>query len=137
MKKITYSINKKISSEFIKKLYEDAGWYNYTKDISNLIKALNNSLILISAWDEENLVGLVRVVGDGYTIVYIQDILILKDYQRKGIGSELIKLVLSKFSNVRQKVLLTDDVEETRLFYEKLGFISCDKGEVVAFAKFN
>ena len=41
--------------------------------------------------------------------------------------------VLNKFKDVRQKVLLTDDNEETRLFYESLGFESCDKGKLVSY----
>lgn len=35
--------------------------------------------------------GIIRVVGDGYTIVWIQDILVFPDQQRKGVGSALIQ----------------------------------------------
>jgi len=42
---------------------------------------------------------------------------------------------LDKFKNVRQKVLLTEDNDETRGFYEALDFESCDKGRLVAFTK--
>jgi ribosomal protein S18 acetylase RimI-like enzyme len=74
-------------------------------------------------------------VGDGLTIIYIQDILVLKAYKRKGIGKKLMNRVLERFVSVRQKVLLTDDNEETRGFYESLGFESCDKGQLVSFVK--
>ncbi|MGB1242003.1 MAG: GNAT family N-acetyltransferase, partial [Chitinophagales bacterium] len=56
-------------------------------------------------------------------------------HKRQGIGTKLIQKVLTKFSSIRQKVLLTDDREETRMFYESLGFESCDKGVLVAFTK--
>ena len=79
--------------------------------------------------------GLLRIVGDGNTIIYIQDILVLSNYKRKKIGSKMMEICLSKFSKVRQKVLLTDDTKETRKFYESLGFDSCDKGELVSFVK--
>lgn len=42
---------------------------------------------------------------------------------------------LKRFKNMRQKVLLTDDNEETRKFYESLGFESCDNGQLVSFIK--
>jgi ribosomal protein S18 acetylase RimI-like enzyme len=69
------------------------------------------------------LVGLIRVVGDKATIIYIQDILVMKTYQRKGIGTNLIKYILNKYANVRQIVLLTDNQEKNKLFYQSLGFV--------------
>ncbi|WP_032121194.1 GNAT family N-acetyltransferase [Clostridium amazonitimonense] len=136
MDKITYKCIKKFNNEDINMLYEDAGWTSYTTDLPKLMKAIEASLMVVSAWDDDKLIGLIRVVGDGLTIIYIQDILVLNSYKRKGVGTKLFKYVLNKYSDVRQKVLLTEDGEETRGFYEANGFISCDKGETVAFAKF-
>lgn len=92
---------------------------------------------VISAWNEGELIGLIRVVGDGLTIIYIQDLLVLNAYQNQGIAKKLIQLVLNKYKNVRQKVLLTEESPEVRYFYEKNGFLSCDQGFLVAFAKFD
>ena len=83
------------------------------------------------------MVGLIRVVGDGLTIIYIQDILVLNSYQNQGIATQLMEQVLKKYKNVRQKVLMTEDAPDVRHFYEKNGFQSCDKGSLVAFAKMN
>jgi len=137
LKNINYKDVKNIDKDELKALYENAGWIMYTKDLPKLIKAIEESLITISAWDEDKLVGLIRVVGDGHTIIYIQDILVLDSYKRSGIGSNLLNQILDKYSHVRQKVLLTNDSEETRGFYESNGFKSCDKGDVVAFVRFN
>jgi ribosomal protein S18 acetylase RimI-like enzyme len=136
MNVITYKNGFIPDAEAIRSLYTDANWSSYTDDIPRLIKALKNSLPVISAWDNDRLVGLVRVVGDGITIVYIQDIIVIKAYKRKGIGTNLIKEVCNAYKSVRQKVLLTDDTQETRSFYESLGFQSCDKGDLVSFVKF-
>lgn len=121
----------------IEKLYNDARWYAYTKDINLLYKAFKNSLKIYSAWDAEKLVGLLRLVGDGLTIIYIQDLLVLSSQRWQGIGSKLVKMCLEDYKEVRQKVLLTDESPPLRNFYEKLGFSSCDQGELIAFAKFN
>ena len=137
MSRITYKYIKKFDEKDIENLYEDAGWTNYTKNIPKLMEAIEASLMVVSALDDEKLIGLVRAVGDGITIVYIQDIIVLSEYKRKGIGSRLLKNVLGNYKDVRQKILLTDDREETRGFYEKNGFFSCDKGDVVAFARFD
>lgn len=82
------------------------------------------------------LVGLIRVVGDGYSIVYIQDILVLQEYQNNGIGKKLIEIVLNKYKDVRQKVLLTDNKDKTILFYKKVGFLKAEEFGCIAFAKF-
>jgi GNAT superfamily N-acetyltransferase len=121
----------------VKALYDDVKWTSYTSDMPRLMEAMKSSLKVIAAWDNEKLVGLVRVVGDGKTIIYIQDILVLRTYHKKGIGSQLLKLVLSNYKDVRQKVLLTNDAADVRAFYEKHGFSSCDKGDLVSFAKFD
>lgn len=134
---IKFINTKNIDKEQLKRLYNDAGWYAYTKDLETLQKGLKQSLEVLSAWDDDELVGLIRIVGDGLTIIYIQDILVLHAYQNQGIATQLMQQILIKYENVRQKVLLTEEAPDVRHFYEKNGFQSCDKGSLVAFAKLN
>ena len=94
-----------------------------------------NSLFAISAYDQNQLVGLIRVVGDGLTIIYIQDLLVNPACQRRGIGTKLINNVLKKYKSVRQKVLLTENTVKTRMFYESCDFNPCDKYDLIAFYK--
>ncbi len=103
-------------------LYESVGWTNYTRDPKMLESAYRNSLLALGAYEGEKLVGVVRTVGDGCSIVWIQDILVLPDYQRKGIGTALMKAVLERFVHVYQIELATDDTEKTKAFYRSLGF---------------
>lgn len=125
-----------LNVEDILYLYNDVGWSSYTKDIDSLIKSIKNSLKVISVWDKDLLVGLIRVVGDGHSIIYIQDILILQKYQNRGIGKRLIEIILDKYKNVRQKVLLTDKEEKNILFYKKVGFSMAEEFGCVSFVKF-
>lgn len=134
---MTINLNntKNIKREQLEKLYNDVQWYAYTDDLEVLQQAVSQSLDVISAWDGEKLVGLMRVVGDGLTIIYIQDILVLNAYQNQGIATQLMQQILKRYKNVRQKVLLTEEAPDVRYFYKKNGFLSCDKGSLVAFAK--
>ena len=134
---ITFSNEKHIDKEQLEKLYNDAEWYAYTNDLEILQQAINQSLYVLTAWEDAKLVALIRVVGDGLTIIYIQDILVLKEYQNKGIATQMLQYVLNKYDDVRQKVLLTEEAPDVRHFYEKNSFESCDKGDLVAFAKLN
>lgn len=135
MKNYIYKKNIKLNKDDVFKLYDDAKWTAYTNNMLNLMDAIKNSLLVITAWDNDKLIGLVRVVGDGITIIYIQDILVLESYRRKGIASNLMNKILNKYKDVRQKVLLTDEQTVNKMFYEKLGFRVCDKYELVAFVK--
>lgn len=129
-----YHKSKFLDRQQVLNLYTDANWMAYTKDPEQLMQAIENSLDVVTAWDGDTLVGLIRTIGDGQTILYIQDILVLKTYKRQGIGKQLLQQVLGKYPHIRQKVLLTDDTEETRGFYEAMGFTSCDQGKLVAYA---
>jgi len=134
---ITYAQEKNIDKNQLENLYADVGWTAYTRDMNQLHQALIQSYEVISAWDGDSLVGLIRTISDGLTIVYIQDILVKQAYQNKGIASVLMQKVLTEHAHVRQKVLLTGEAPDVRHFYEKNGFESCDQGEAVAFGQFN
>lgn len=103
-------------------LYTDAGWTSYTRNMDESLKGLRNSARLVTAWDDTALVGLARAVGDGYTVLYVQDILVLGTYHRRGIGRELMRRLLLPYRNVRQTVLITDDTAQTYGFFTACGF---------------
>lgn len=134
---IHFSSGKNIDIEQLEKLYNDVQWYAYTNDLDMLQQAVSQSLDVISAWDGEELIGLIRVIGDGLTILYVQDLLVLHAYQNQGIATQLMQHMLNKYRHVRHKVLLTEEAPDVRHFYEKNDFQSCDKGTLVAFAKLN
>lgn len=125
---IGYKKNDTISFEEIFPLYEAVGWTNYTSNPTMLKNALEHSLFLISARDEEgNLIGFLRAVGDGFSIVYIQDIIVLLEYQRQGIGTQLLRQTLEYFKEVYQMILTTDSELKTLAFYESNGFTALSK----------
>jgi len=133
MDEIIYTEEKDFKIDEPLNLYNDVGWTVYTNKPEELQKALQQSLCVITARCKGELVGLIRVVGDGVTIIFIQDILVLKTFQRKKIGTELMHLLLKKYKKLRQKCLMTDDTIKTRTFYESLGFTACDDGKTIAF----
>ena len=106
----------------ILKLYSSVGWTAYTDHPDSLRRGFENSLVILGVYTENDLVGILRAVGDGETIIFIQDILVHPDYQRRGIGTALLKEVLSRYSHVRQIQLATDNTEKTKAFYRSCGF---------------
>lgn len=116
-------------------LYDSVGWSNYTANPKLLGNAYHHSLKIFGAYDNETLLGIIRVVGDGYSIIYIQDILVLPQYQRMGIGTALLNKILEEYKDVYQKTLLTDNTEQTIAFYKSLGFSMDTEIECRAFMK--
>ena len=106
----------------ILKLYSSVGWTAYTDDPQALKQGFQNSLLVLAAYEREELLGIIRAVGDGVTIVFIQDLLVFPEKQRKGVGTALVKAVLKRYLTVRQLELTTDQSPETAAFYESLGF---------------
>jgi len=107
----------------IRALYGAVGWTNYEKNPAMLRAAYLHSLCALVAWEENALVGAIRAVGDGASIVYIQDVLVRPDFQRRGIGTALVQSVLGRYKAVYQIGLMTDDLPRTKAFYRSLGFL--------------
>ena len=119
---ISYVKNPDLTINQVLPLYEAVGWTNYTNNPDQLAQGLKGSLHLLAAYEGDNLVGILRAVGDGHTIVFIQDIIVLPTYQRQGIGRELLKRTLDEFKHVYQLHLMTDNTEKTKGFYTSFGF---------------
>lgn len=106
----------------ILRLYSSVGWTAYTDHPQALRQGFQNSLLVLAAYENDDLLGIIRVVGDGVTIVFVQDLLVFPEKQRKGIGSALMKAVLERYSDVRQIEVTTDNTPRTTAFYKALGF---------------
>lgn len=106
----------------ILELYSSVGWTAYTDHPESLKRGFERSLQILGAYVENTLVGILRAVGDGETVVFIQDILVKPDFQRQGIGAALLKEALSRYTHVRQIQLSTDNTEKTIAFYRSCGF---------------
>lgn len=103
-------------------LYASVGWTAYTEHPDTLRRGFENSLLILGAYEGEQLAGIIRAVGDGHTVVFVQDILVFPDFQRKGIGSALLRAVLDRYSNVRQIELTTDNTEKLLHFINPWAF---------------
>lgn len=117
-------------------LYQSVGWLRYIQKPDMIQSAYTHSLLVLGAYSGDKLVGIIRIVGDGHSIIYVQDIIVQPEYQRKGIGSMLLDEIMKRYADVYQKVLLTDNQPKTVRFYKSVGFMPADKFGCVAFVNF-
>lgn len=111
-----------LATDDVVELYDAVGWTAYTRDPEQLMKGIRASLRVVLARDSGRLVGLARIVGDGATICYLQDVLVHPNSRRQGLGRRLVEEAFAPYAAVRQHVLITDEEPGQQAFYESLGF---------------
>ena len=111
-----------VKLEDVLHLYQAVGWTNYTNKPQMLEQSLSHSLVIYLALDGDAVVGLIRLVGDGFSSVFVQDLIVLPTYQRQGIGSALMKEALEDYKDVYQVQLVTEQTEKNVGFYRSIGF---------------
>ena len=119
---ITIKKQEIVKLEDVLHLYQAVGWTNYTDQSEMLEQALSHSLAIYVALDGDTVVGLIRLVGDGFSSVFVQDLIVLPSYQRQGIGSSLMKEALEDYKDAYQVQLVTEQTEKNLGFYRSLGF---------------
>ena len=129
MEDITIAPLKSYDEGAVLALYAAVGWTNYTQRPEMLRRAFAGSLCTLCAYDGGRIAGLVRAVGDGASALCVQDLLVLPEYQRRGLGSRLLRELLARYPDVYQTMLLTDDTPEHAAFYEHAGFTNAAKYE--------
>ena len=121
---ITYSNTKIFLMGDLQRLFLSVGWEsgNYP---DKLVRAMRNSTHVVSAWDGNRLIGLVRALDDGETVAFLHYLLVDPAYQGQHIGDELMKRVMAFFENHLYVKIMPSD-PKTIAFYERYGFQQYD-----------
>jgi N-acetylglutamate synthase-like GNAT family acetyltransferase len=124
--KITYSFESIPSAEQVIELYNNAGLPRPTDDRDRIRKMYENSDLIVTAWDNELLVGVSRCITDWVWSCYLADLAIRQDYKKSGIGRQLVDLTKEKLGE--QSMILLLSVPTAMEYYPKLGFLKEDRG---------
>lgn len=116
---INYKDTKNFSKEDLQKLFFSVNWSsgNYP---DKLVVAMRNSDSVISAWDGEKLIGLINALSDKVMTVYFHYLLVMPDYQSKGIGKTLVNKMLERYNDFARKAVIAYNQQID--FYRKCGF---------------
>lgn len=106
-------------------LRASVGW-KLLKD-SQAEKALENSLLTLTAYIDDKPVGMGRIVGDGAVICYVQDLVVKPEYQKYGVGSVIMERLIKFVTDIKEKdteiMMCLMCAKGREHFYEKFGFI--------------
>lgn len=119
---ITYSCITPGKEEYFK-LFESTGWNEeYRLNSEQLYKSMLNSYFMVSAFDNDLLVGFARVISDGILHALIADMIVLPEYQGMGIGRSILKKVCDKCQADGIKDIQLFAARGKAGFYENCGF---------------
>ncbi|WKN43903.1 GNAT family N-acetyltransferase [Tunicatimonas pelagia] len=118
---ITIKETKGIKKKDILSLYEANEWSSAQKPDA-LYNALMNSDTLVSAWDGNILVGIGNAITDGHLVVYYPHLLVLPNYQGRGVGKKIMEVFRERYASFHQQILVADG--QAINFYEQCGFES-------------
>ncbi|MDV2685542.1 GNAT family N-acetyltransferase [Alkalihalophilus lindianensis] len=121
---ITYKENQRISPEQLAEVFFQSTIKRPYTDLTRLKKMIEASPLLITAWDDGKLVGVARSLTDFSYCCYLSDLAVREDYQRKGIGEELIKRTKEAIGPTCSLVLLS--APDALDYYPKVGFKKAD-----------
>lgn len=116
---IIYHTDKKVDYDKLKTLFNEVGWNDKTDDINRLKAMVENSQIVVTAWDEKTMVGFARCTTDYVFNGQINNVVVDSKYRRKGIGRVLINTILD---NSKQVTYMLRGSIRNEKFYRSLGF---------------
>lgn len=123
---LKYTEEKIFTQEQVQQLFLSINWVsgNYPK---RLYKALMNSSTVLTVWDDDFLVGLIRVLDDTEMLAQIHYVLVHPDYQGKGIASKMLGYIKEKYKGFMCLEVMPEDKNNVS-FYKKNGFSLMENG---------
>ena len=131
---IEYTEEKKFNVTQVQELFLSVGWISGQYP-TRLHKALMNSSTVISAWDGDRLVGLVRVLDDSELVAYMHYVLVHPDYHGQGIAGHMVELVKEKYKDYLYIELMPEECRNAT-FYEKHSFQIMQDGVAMQLCNF-
>ena len=118
------------SAEDYNRLRRDAGWPEM--DAATVERSLPRSLFAVCAFQGDDLVGTGRVVGDGGLCFYIQDVIVLRSHQGRGIGAGIMDRIMGFIAHgsVKNSYLGLMSAVGKESFYHRYGFTTRPTGEL-------
>lgn len=131
---INYTYEKIFTKEQVQGLFLSVGWISGQYP-SRLYKALKNSSTVLTAWDKDKLVGLVRLLDDSEMVAYMHYVLVNPAYQGQGIAGTMIEMIKQKYKDYLYIEIMPEESKNAS-FYQKHGFSIMEDGVAMQLCNF-
>ena len=123
---LKFTEDKIFTQEQVQELFLSVGWISGQYP-ERLYQALMNSSTVLTAWDDDQLVGLIRVLDDTSMLAQIHYVLVHPDHQGQGIAGKMLELIKEKYKDFFYLEVMPEE-RKNAPFYEKHGFHVMDDG---------
>lgn len=124
-----YTEEKCFTQEQVQQLFLSVGWVSGQYP-QRLYKALMHSSTVLTVWDGDRLIGLIRALDDSEMLAQIHYVLVHPDYQGQGIAGELLERIKEKYKSYLYIEAMPEDKKNVP-FYEKYGFRQMEQGAAI------
>jgi predicted N-acetyltransferase YhbS len=126
---IEYQHNLPLDPADVIRVFESSGITRPTKDVARIARMFASSNLVISAWSDGILVGVCRALTDYSYCCYLSDLAVDCNFQKNGIGKELIQRVRTVIGEEVALILLSSPGAMS--FYPTAGFAKVENGFIV------
>jgi ribosomal protein S18 acetylase RimI-like enzyme len=126
---IEFKLDARVKPEELSQLFKESGLNRPADDLSRLQKMIENADITITAWDRDKLIGEARAITDFSYCCYLSDLAVNKEYQKQGIGKELVYLLQKQIGDEVTLLLLSSAIAME--YYPRIGFEKVENGFII------
>lgn len=130
---ITYKETKDVRAEQVAVVFARSGIKRPHEDLARIERMIEHCDLLITAWDDQQMVGVARALTDYSYCCYLSDLAVDQAYQRSGIGKQLVARVREAIGEECSLLLISAPGAVD--YYPKLGFEKSDKAYLISRAR--
>ena len=119
---IKYKVNVPITSDYFIELLRESTLSERRpiEDRECMEGMVENSNLMVTAWNDEKLIGIARSMTDFHYACYLSDLAVHREYQKKGIGKRLLILTQGELGPNCKLILVAAPAANS--YYEHIGF---------------
>lgn len=129
LENITFKLNESLRIEDIIQVFDSSGIVRPTDDLGRITAMFKKSNLIVSAWDDDQLIGVARALTDFLYCCYLSDLAVKKDYQNRGVGKKMVEIIKNKLGEKVMLLLLS--IPSAMEYYPKIGFEKVPNGFII------
>ncbi|MCM3038681.1 GNAT family N-acetyltransferase [Paenibacillus motobuensis] len=126
---IVYSDDKEQNARDVAEVFQKSGIKRPYEDVERIQSMIDHSDIMITAWSDGKMVGVARAITDYSYCCYLSDLAVDQEYQKQGIGKELVQRIRTKIGDQCSLILISAPTAVD--YYPSLGFERSDKAFLI------
>ncbi|MGP4038288.1 GNAT family N-acetyltransferase [Gracilibacillus sp. D59] len=129
MDNMMYKTDITITPRDLSEVFRASGIKRPYEDLDRMQQMLDHANVLVTAWEQEKIVGVARGLTDFSYCCYLSDLAVVQNYQHQGIGRQLIEHVKKELNDHVALILLSAPAAMD--YYPKVGFDKIENGYII------